>query len=63
MISRERERVKEMFQERKGRQLVGSSDLTIPTDQSGHLVNWWPSGVVEYRFYKTFPRSFYIHIA
>ena len=70
-----RERVKENFQERKGRQLpvetqeryegdilVGSSDLTT----FGHLEpavlanrdKLWPSGVVEYKFWRTFPRCF-----
>ena len=70
---RERERVKEIFQERKGRQLpvetqeryegdilLGSSDLTNPDAMNAHLANpdiLWPSGVVEYKFWKTFPRS------
>ena len=63
-----------MFQERKGRQLpvetqeryegdilLGSSDLTNPDTMNAHLANpdiLWPSGVVEYQFYRTFPRSF-----
>ena len=62
-----------MFQERKGRQLpvetqeryegdilVGSSDLTNPDTLSAHLANpdmMWPSGVVEYKFYHTFPQQ------
>ena len=62
------------FQEREGRQLpvqtveryegdilVGSSDLSNPSTLSAHLANpdkLWPSGVVEYKFYKTFPRYF-----
>ena len=62
-----------MFQERKGRQLpvetqeryegdilLGSSDLTNPDTLSAHLANpdmMWPSGVVEYKFWRTFPRS------
>ena len=77
MISREG--VKEIFQERKGRQLpvetqeryegdilVSSSDLTNPATLIDVLADpdkLWPSGVVEYQFYKTFPRSFYIHEA
>ena len=68
-----------MFQERKGRQLpvetqeryegdilLGSSDLSDPDTMSGFLADrdrLWPSGVVEYQFYKTFPRSFYTHEA
>ena len=62
---------KKEFQEREGRQLpveryegdilVGSSDLSNPSTLSAHLANpdkLWPSGVVEYKFYKTFPRYF-----
>ena len=60
--------------ERKGRQLpvetqeryegdilVGSSDLTNPDTLSAVLANpdmLWPSGVVEYKFWRTFPRLF-----
>ena len=42
--------------------LVGSSDLSNPSTLSAHLANpdkLWPSGVVEYKFYKTFPRFLY----
>ena len=62
-----------IFQERKGRQLaleryegdilVGSSDLTNLDTFSAALADQdklWPSGVVEYRFWRTFPRFFYI---
>ena len=41
--------------------LVGSSDLSNPSTLNAHLANpdkLWPSGVVEYKFYKTFPRYF-----
>ena len=41
--------------------LLGSTDLTNPDTLSAHLADpdmMWPSGVVEYQFYKTFPRSF-----
>ena len=42
--------------------LVGSSDLTNPDTLSAHLANpdmMWPGGVVEYKFWRTFPRSFW----
>ena len=41
--------------------LVGSSDLSDPAKLSAHLANpdrLWPSGVVEYKFWRTFPRLF-----
>ena len=47
----------EMFE---GDILVGSSDIL-----SAHLADpdkLWPSGVVEYKFYKTFPRCVDIKI-
>ena len=39
--------------------LLGSSDLTNPDTMSGFLADrdrLWPSGVVEYKFWRTFPR-------
>ena len=74
LILRESQRVRlrQIFQERKGRQLpvetqeryegdilVGSSDLTNPDTLSAHLADpdkLWPSGMVEYKFWRTFPR-------
>ena len=72
---------KKKIQERKGRQLpgetqeryegdilVGSSDLSDPADLSAHFANpdkLWPSGVVEYKFWRTFPRyrlTFTFHV-
>ena len=41
--------------------LVGSTNLSDPTKMNGHLANpdkLWASGVVEYKFWRTFPRSF-----
>ena len=68
LISRESQR--QIFQERIGRQLpveryegdilVGSSDLSDPTRFSAVLANQdklWPRGMVEYKFWRTFPRS------
>ena len=46
--------------------LVGSSDLSDPATLSAHLANLdklWPSGVVEYKFWRTFPRYFDIYIS
>ena len=40
--------------------LVGSSDLSDPTKMNAAIANpdrLWPSGVVEYKFWRTFPRS------
>ena len=45
--------------------LVGSSDIRDPNILSAHLADpdkLWPSGVVEYKFYKTFPRCVDIKI-
>ena len=60
---------RDIFQERKGRQLaveryegdilVGSSNFSNPAAMNAHIADrdkMWPSGVVEYRFWRTFPR-------
>ena len=39
--------------------LVGRSDISNPSTMSAHLANrdkLWPSGLVEYQFYKSFPK-------
>ena len=41
--------------------LVGSSDLTNPDTFNAALANQdklWPRGIVEYKFWRTFPRCF-----